>query len=281
MHFAKNCQKSDYGSRNIYFLNVEGRLKRRDIEGIPGINPKKLFVIESTEDKILSSEDYLNIAEKILTTDKRCVLIIDSISQLCDERTQTGGVGVQTRGSGAIWVSQFTSQMGPVVQVKNSIVICILQLRANTSGYGATSMEKGGNAIQYQVDIKLRVKEVEPWAVTKGAEPFGQIVTWSCESSALGPPGRKCDSYIRYGQGIDEIMESILDARDIGLISGSTWLYLDFLEKYPEVTGIAEWNEAAAKEIGAYAQGMDKMYALLMERTEWLDLLKKELLETL
>jgi len=263
-------------------LNVEGRLKKRDIIGITGMDPDRLEVIESTEDKILTSQDYLTAAQKILLTDKRAVLIIDSISQLCDEREMIGGIGTQTRGSGAILVGQFTSQLGNVVPVKNHIVVCILHLRANTSGYGEAWIEKGGNAIQYQVDIKLRAQgDAKPWALTEGGDPFGQIVTWHCKSAALGPPGRKCESYLRYGEGIDEVAELMFDAKDIGLITGSGWMTLDFLKNHLSELGLKEWNDDVAKEIGAKAQGQDKMRRLLLSKPEWFNLLRKDIQEML
>lgn len=279
LHFSKHCQEEKYGNRNVYYLNVEGRLKKRDILGIPGIKPEKMEVIESTEDKILSSQEYLRIAENILLTEKRCVLIIDSISQLCDEREMTGGVGTQTRGSGAIWVSQFTSQMSNVVPVKNSILISILHLRSNTSGYGATWLEKGGKAIQYQVDVKLMAEgSPKPWSLTDDGEPFGQIVTWKCHSSALGPPGRKCESYIRYGEGIDEINEVVVDARDVGLITGKGWVVLEFLKDHLGEIGHEglEWNDDNIKEIGARAHGQHELRKLFINKPEWLEILKKD-----
>jgi RecA/RadA recombinase len=231
LHFSSHCQMPEYGGRNIYYLNVEGRLKKRDLLGIPKLNHNKIKVVQSTEDKILSSQDYLQTAEKILHTEKGGVLIIDSVSQLCDSRELTGGVGTETRGSGAKLFSQFTNQMSNVVNVKKHIIICILQLRANTSGYGLPTMEKGGNAVQYQVDIKLRAEKVELLCAKEGADPYGQIVTWKCLSAALGPPGRKCESYIRYGEGIDELHELIIDASHTELIRESgTWRYFDFLK---------------------------------------------------
>jgi RecA/RadA recombinase len=285
LHFAKNCQKTDYGDRTVYFLNVEGRLKRRDILGIPGIKSDKIEVIESTEDKILSTQEYLNIASKILLTEKKCVLIIDSISQLADDREMTGGIGTQTRGSGGIWIGQFTSQMSNVVPVKNSIVISILHLRNNTSGYGAGTFEKGGKAIQYQVDVKLMAEGIPaPWALIKDGEPFGQIVTWKCHSSALGPPGRKCESYIRYGEGIDEIQESIIDAREMGLITGDAYYYLVFLKNHLEEIGHKdkldrEFGKDDYVEIGARAHGQHELRKILVNNPQWLELLKKDIKE--
>ena len=276
LSFARNCQKSQYGARNVYYLNVEGRIKKRDLEGIKGLNVDQIRVIESTEDKILTSQDYLTIAEKILMTDKKCLLIIDSISALCDEREMSGGIGTQTRGGGARLVAQFTSQMGNVVPVKGSIVICILHLMANTSGYGSPVAEKGGNAIQYQVDVKLRAEEVKPWP--KEGSPVGQIVTWKAYCTAIGPPGRSCESYLRYGEGIDELMEMITAGKDVGLIGGSAqWPTLDYLKNHLDVIGVSEWNDDVIAEIGAKANGQDKLRKLLESKPEWADILVEEL----
>jgi RecA/RadA recombinase len=279
LHFGRTCQQEEWGGRNVYYLNVEGRLKRRDILGIPNMDPNRLIIIESTEDKILTSQEYLTTAQKILYADKGCVLIIDSISALCDEREMVGGIGTQTRGSGAIWVSQFTSQMGNVVPVKKSIVICILHLMSNTSGKGPDWREKGGNAIQYQVDVKLRAEAVVPWTVTEGGEPFGQIVTWKAYSTGIGPPGRKCESYIRYGEGIDEITELCLDAKDVGLITmnGPVWAELSFLENHLEELGLSKWDEKSMKSVGAYLQGQAKLREALLKNPQWLNWLKEDL----
>ncbi len=278
LHFAKKCQEERYGGRNVYYLNIEGRLKKRDILGIPGIDAERLTIIESTEDKILSSQDFLTIAEKILHTDKRCLVIFDSVSQLCEEKALINGIGTETRGGGAKLMSQFTAQMANVVPVKNSIVICILHVLANTSGWGSNTFEKGGNSIQFQVDVKLRVQGAPVLRkVSDKSPPFGQIVTWKCLSSALGPPHRVCESYIRYGEGVDEIHEAILDAKDIGLITGSSHLTFNFLKSHIKELGINEWNDDTIKEIGAKPNGADKARDVLANNPQWLEWLKTDL----
>jgi RecA/RadA recombinase len=281
LHFAKNCQKEKYGNRNVYYLNVEGRLKKRDLEGIKDLNFGQLRIIESTEDKILTSQDYLTIAEKILMTDTKCVLILDSISALCDEREMTGGIGTQTRGGGARLLAQFCSQMGNVVPVKGSIVICILHIMANTSGYGLSTTEKGGNAVQYQADIRLRIEKFDPWSLKEGASPIGQVVNWKAYCTALGPPGRTCESYIRYGIGIDEFYEMLIAATDVGLIdSGGAWLYCEFMKDHLDIIDVPEgyiWHDESCKELDLRANGKDAMYTLLARRPEVANILYERL----
>ncbi len=73
LDFAATAQKPEYkgalkDTREVYYLNIEGRLKKRDLEGIPGLNLDKFHVIGSQQGKILHAEEYLQIGEKIINT---------------------------------------------------------------------------------------------------------------------------------------------------------------------------------------------------------------------
>jgi len=72
LDFAATAQKPEYAygsfkdGREVYYLNIEGRLKKRDLEGIPGLNLSKFHVIGSQTGKILHAEEYLQIGERII-----------------------------------------------------------------------------------------------------------------------------------------------------------------------------------------------------------------------
>ena len=265
LHFCANCQKL---GKEIFFLNIEGRLKKMNLEGIQGLNKEKFHVIGSTEDKILSAQDYLNIAEKILRSVRRTVVVFDSYSSLCPESEQNGEVGTSTRGStsGYILLAQFCRQMANVVPVKGSIVIGMVHLMANPSGYGGMQ-EKGGNAIVYQADVRIKCKSTEPWKVGTGAKEklVGQKISWVCECSALGPPMQEVVSYHRYGKGIDELSELVQFALDLGVIEqkGAGWSTVKFIEGEPK------------------AQGFDNVRQLFEENPSWVIKLKEEVKKVL
>ncbi len=281
LHFAAKCQQEKNGGKHIYYLNVEGRLKEMNLNGITGLKttPEWFTVIGSEEDKILSAQDYLNIAEKILLTHPECVLIIDSFSMLCHEKEITDGVGTSTRGGGAALLAQFCRQMANVVPVKRSIVVGIAQLMSNTSGYGAATMEKGGNGIQYQVDVKLRCKNTEPWE--HNGKRVGQKLTWLVECSALGmPPGQEFESHIRYNHGIDEVKEVITLGIDLGIIDRSgAWYYCDFMQNHLPSLNVTEWTEEVRNK--CRAQGEDKLYELIKNNPDWITYLEKNIKTTL
>jgi len=244
LDFAGTAQdkKYAYGSfkdgREVYYLNIEGRLKKRDIQGIPHLNPEKFHIIGSQQGKILHAEEYLQIAEKIINEVPGSVVIIDSYSALCTEAEITSDMNKMQRADGAKLLAKFCRKVANVIPVNKNIVIGITHLMGNPTGYGAEFKEKSGQAVAYQTDIKLRAKKFSPWTVGNNTSPIGQEVEWQVVCSALGPPGATMTSYIRYGQGIDRHTEILNLASDIGLVhKAGAWFTLTTVEDKPKFQG--------------------------------------------
>ena len=230
LDFAATAQKPQYAhssfkeGREVYYLNIEGRLKKRDLEGIPGLNLEKFHVIGSQTGKILHAEEYLQIGERIINEIPGCLLIIDSYSALCTEAEITSDMDKMQRADGAKLLAKFCRKVSNVIPVNKNIVIGITHLMGNPTGYGAEFKEKSGQAIAYQTDIKLRAKTFKPWILSADSTQIGQEIEWQVICSSLGPPGATIVSYLRYGQGIDKCMELISLAVDIGTIEkGGSW----------------------------------------------------------
>jgi predicted ATP-dependent serine protease len=210
LDFAATCQREEYGSRPVVYLDIEGRIKKMNLQGIRGLNysdKDKFQLLQSKQGKILSAEQNLNMLAEMLRAIPNLVAIIDSTSALCSSKEQAEEITGQTRALGPKILAAFCRQMGTIVPIQNSILIMIQHLIANTSGYGPTLMEDSGRKTQYQVDVKLRCKGVEKWE--EGEKQIGQKVKWEIPVSALGPPNNVVESYQRYGVGIDKVMEYI------------------------------------------------------------------------
>ena len=250
LQLAANAQKPEYGGKQVYYLDVEGRFKNMNLTTVSSFQPDKCEHIRSIEGKILTAEDFLTIGMDIIKGHPGCVLIIDSASQLCSSKEIVADITASARADGPKLLSSFTKQMGNVVPIQKTIVIIIQHLIANTSGYGPTMMEDGGNKIKYQVDVKLRGKGLEKW-MDKENNQIGQIIKWDVVCSALGKPGSLVESYVRYGYGVDETMELIQLATDFGIINkAGAWYSFDM----------------DGEEIKA--QGLEKMGELLRESKE-------------
>jgi recombination protein RecA len=268
LDFAATAQKLDYAhstfknGREVYYLNIEGRLKKRDLEGIPGLDLARFHIIGSQQGKILHAEEYLQIAEKIINEIPGSVLIIDSYSALCTEAEITSEMDKMQRADGAKLLAKFCRKVANVIPVNKNIVIGITHLMGNPTGYGAEFKEKSGQAIAYQTDIKLRAKTFRPWTVGTEGSQIGQEIEWQVICSALGPPGGNITSYIRYGQGIDRQTEVINLASDLGIIhKGGAWYTITSLEDKPKFQGVEKVRNYLMENNDVY----EKLYSQVKE----------------
>lgn len=269
LDFAATAQKPEYqgklkNPREVYYLNIEGRLKKRDLEGIPGLDLARFHIIGSQQGKILHAEEYLQIAERIINEIPGSILIIDSYSALCTEAEITSEMDKMQRADGAKLLAKFCRKVANVIPVNKNIVIGITHLMGNPTGYGAEFKEKSGQAIAYQTDIKLRAKTFKPWVTGAEGTQIGQEIDWQVACSALGPPGGTITSYIRYGQGVDKQTEIINLASDLGIIhKGGAWYTITSLEDKPKF------------------QGTEKIRAYLVENNDIYEKLYSQVKETM
>lgn len=289
LHLCAKLQRPENGGRNIYYINAEGRIKPRDTKGIEGLNKNKFTVIGSYVDdddedkvtsKIFDAEEFLSIAEDLIHNEPGCVVVIDSLSALCAAKEKVAEIGQQQRAPVAVLVSQFCKHVGSVIGINNCIIISVNHIIANTSGYGKAKIESGGNKQRYAADIILEIKNFEYWKIggkdaPETEAPIGQIPTWEVHCSALGPPGRKIQSYIRYGVGIDEAYEIMQLGLDMGFIDKSgAWYRCSFMKDHLDILGVEAWDKDAEKM--CQVQGMDKLHKLLQAKSEWFDILNRE-----
>ena len=165
----------------------------------------KLVIIESIPGRVLSTKDYLNMAESIIKGHPGSMIIIDSVSALADNKELVGGLGTQTRGHNQQVITQFINNNAQLVSA-NKITLCgIVQKMANTSGYGLSVIEKGAKRWFYQADVLLTVKSMDKWRVgnPEDGKIVGHILKMEARTSSLGQPYSTCDTFLRFGIGID------------------------------------------------------------------------------
>lgn len=269
LDFAATAQKPEYQGdlkkpRHVYYLNIEGRLKKRDLEGIPSLDLDRFDIIGSQQGKILHAEEYLQIAERIINEEPGSILIIDSYSALCTEAEITSDMDKMQRADGAKLLAKFCRKVANVIPVNKNIVIGITHLMGNP-GYGNVEWkEKSGQAIAYQTDVKLRAKMFKAWHSSADGPQIGQEVDWQVLCSALGPPGGNIKSFLRYGEGIDKAMELITLCIDFGIIAkGGAWYTVSSLEDKPKF------------------QGTEKLRQFVVDKPEVYDILMDELRSTM
>lgn len=237
---ARNAQKAEYGARPVFYAKIEGRLSPALLNGTRGLDLSRgrFTVVTSQEGRLLSAQDYLTIISKIIEIAPGAVIIIDSISALCDEREIEGGVGTETRGATARLINQFIRLNMQKVPTQRTIVIGITHQISNTSGMGPAKVERCPEGWKYVKDYDLKTITKTPWK--QGEKVLGLEVKWACNTSKTGTPGAMIESYIRFNHGIDDVYELFQFAVAFGLVKQKgAWYSFEFVnpEEPPKFCG--------------------------------------------
>lgn len=222
LHFAAKCQKLN---KRIIYVNTEGRLSRQNFDGIKGLDPENILIVESTDERVLSAEDFLNIIEYYINNDSGCLIIADSLSNMVPACELEGEVRTGVRNALPRLLSMFFKRISGTLMKNKTILICITHNIANTGGspYAPQKMADCGNMLQYQAGTNMVITHRGKWQVPKDTGPHvGQIANWLIKTSnSGGVPNSTAESWIRYGKGIDETQEVIQIACEFRLIKSS------------------------------------------------------------
>ena len=263
LSFCANAQK--HYEREVYYANIEGRLKKRDLQGITdlSLDPELMQIIGSTEGNILSAEKYLSIVDNIVHTKPGAITVVDSFSALSSESELTGNLeDVQVMSVQKI-LAKFCRRISNVLPINRVTVVGITHLMANVQrfGRGKTKIEKSGSALKYQVDVKLHATHSVP--LMQGDTQIGQTIHWQIMTSAIGPPGQKVESHIRYGKGIWKEMEIADLLIDFGLISkAGAWLKLPNGDKIQGKVKLAQYLEENPEQYKAFRDEVFSMVGI-------------------
>lgn len=242
LDFAATAQLPQYSNpdidttgRDVYFMSIEARLKSRDVTGIHHLNKDRLFVIQSTKERILHAEDFMDIGERLINEKPGCIVIFDSFSALCTKARRDGNIGDRFRDDTPLLLANFCKRISNVLPVNKSILIGITHRIANQGQGMSQWSEASGQKIQYQADVKIKATHPyeTDWIVKE--KKIGQNVNWVIDKCALNtPPGMKVESKLRYGWGLDKESELLELCGDLGIIAkakGSNWYTMPNGEK--------------------------------------------------
>lgn len=275
MQLAFNCQKE---GRPVIYINAEGRLSEMNFD-VRGLDPEKMQII-TAEDKPLSAEIFLDTALQLISAKENvgALCIIDSVSALIPSRELEEDVTGMARPGLPKLLSNFVKKAGQIVP-NNKITMCMItHLITNTSGYGPSKMADSGVKIQYQADTRMEVKSISPWEHKE--KQVGQAVNWKIYYSSKGATGVECQSWIRYGEGIDSAQELLILGEELSLISkAGAWYTLDFLKSKPE-----EFKKILPDgdiDKACKFQGQEKVYNFINDNPAVLELLQNDIFEML
>lgn len=257
LSLCANAQKASTEEikRRVFFGNVEGRLKKRDIEGIADISvdPELFKIIGSVKGHILSGEEYLAAFDTLVHAVPHGIGIIDSFSMLTAKDELQGSLtDVQVMAIQKT-IAKFCRRVSNVLPINRFTIVGITHMMANVAKFGnaPSKVEKTAGALKYQADVKLHASHSTP--VMKGETQIGQTVHWKVVTSALRGTGTKTQSTIKYGRGIWREYEMVEIAKELGIITGKgSWFTLpdgNKIQGQPNVADFYEMDEVAFADL--------------------------------
>ena len=236
LQIAANAQKidSDFGQRDVYYFDIEGRLKDRDLKGQGKLDfsPERFKIICSKEGNILSGEDFLSIGEQLISTKRGAVFIFDSFSAICTSGRMEAKMGDRYRDDAPLLLSHFCKRISQIIPVNKSIVIGINHIIANQGMGHKLWLEASGQKVQYQADVKMIATYTKAWEIND--KQVGNLVHWNIEKTALGtPPAADVETWLRFGYGYDEFKETVDLAIGCGEVMRSgSWVSISDPDEY-------------------------------------------------
>jgi recombination protein RecA len=264
MHMISKHLNQFPNSKCLY-LDVEHRVKPFHLS-LPNLPLDRIQIVRSQKGNIVAGEDYLTCAEQFIRDNTDCIVVVDSSSALLPRKEQEEGISGELRAIAPKLLAHFCRRVGQILSVQDAILIMITHLSKDMNAKNpkyAGWKEDGGNKIQYHSDIKIKCVSSIP-KLNSREEEIGKDLTWTVAWASLGAGGKTINSYIRYGIGIDEIMESIEPSVNFGLIAkAGSWYTCDFM---------TELGEEPKK-----LQGEDKLCAFLSSDKKYWDCLREQL----
>ena len=278
--------------KNIYYFDVETRLTEKHLKDIKGLDIDNNFkVIGPTEEQQeVTAEMYLRTLERLIRTVPNLVAVVDSTSNMLPEEEMAGEIRSGIRAGLPKLLTQFLKRTSGDIPRTGAIIIFITHKIANTGARGPMApktMMDGGNQLQYQASTIIEIAGKSYWT-QKGAdtEEIGLQVYWNVKTSAAdGKPGTKCESWLRWGVGIDRAKEILGMASELGIVkaAGSWYTITHAINKQDDErvqamikrAGIDPEDDKAVASLFKF-QGAIKVLHWMDENPEMLEILTEE-----
>lgn len=186
-----------------------------------GINVDKLLI---------SQPDYgemaLEIVDRLVSTGKIHVIVVDSVAALVPKAELEGEMGDSKMGLHARLMSQALRKLTGIVSKTGAIIIFINQLRDKIGVmFGNPETTTGGNALKFYASVRLDVRRIAQ--VKDGDEVIASRVKVKVVKNKVAPPFKSTEFEIRFGEGVDKYSEIIDIASGLEIIqkNGSWYSY--------------------------------------------------------
>jgi len=218
---AQQHEQIDGIRRKVFYFDIENRIQKRYLknQGL-NIDPDYFELIGSTGGVLLSAEKNFQLMEKLISSLKNSVVIIDSLSMLCSESELEYDYSDTYRSNAPRLTSIFFRKISGMIRHSRNTVIGIIHSYANQNSKGPFSpsrVESGGTKAQYASNYKFVLTHKE--AIKESDVVVGDRVHFKCAWHPLDKQTNPVSNFIHtYGLGLDKVREIAEMAKETGLV---------------------------------------------------------------
>lgn len=216
-HLATEIQKQGMA---VGYLDTENAVDPKYMGAIGvDLSPDKFILSQPS-----TAEETLEIAKEMCNEPSIGLVVIDSIAGLVPTALLNGEAGDAHIGLTARLLSSQVNILKNICKQTGCILFCINQIRSNIGGYGNATTTPGGFAIPFYASQRVELARV-------GSDKEGEVsvankVKITCRKNKVAPPMKTCNIVIRFGVGIDKVMEMLNMGLDLGVLTKKgTYIY--------------------------------------------------------
>jgi len=222
IHTMVQAQK-DQPDKRVLMIDMEHAFDKVYAESL-GLNTNSLLISQPD-----NGEQALEIAERLISSGKVSVCVIDSVASLTPKAEIEAEMGDNQMGLQARLMSKACRKLTGIVNKTGTVLLWTNQIREKIGVmWGNNETTPGGNALKFfastRIDMRRRMGDK-----AKDGEVHYNRVTLKTIKNKLAPPFQKTEFDIVFGEGIDFISEILYYGTKVGLIqlNGSWFSYGD------------------------------------------------------
>jgi len=211
-----------FPDKRVYYYNVEGRFNKDLLNTIDDVALDRIRMVRSTEKKIFSGIDYLDILEKLIENDRGCLHVVDSVGGLVGDLEMSNTMADQQRGELAKMLGKFARRNAETIPRRGATLLMLNHVREKmkTGAGGGGTYSPGGKHYMHALSTDLELKMAFPnGRIMNGAdEQIGVNVQIIVKTTPLGDPFKKVILPQYFGKGFKKLYDVVNIAEEVMII---------------------------------------------------------------
>jgi len=188
-----------------------------------GVDVDNLYVSQPD-----SGEQALETVIALVDSGALSIIVVDSVAALVPKAELDGEMGDSHMGLQARLMSQACRKLTGRLAKSGCSVIFINQIREKIGVmFGNPETTTGGRALKFYSSVRIDVRRKFVADTNLAAKQVGHTLVVKNKKNKVATPFHETEIYLDYENGLDRFGDFITYCKDMGVISGTTWLKFD------------------------------------------------------